>query len=96
MMKHQGRKKTNSLFKLIFRASKLPQRPKVDIFQEALFCNLSSSTNLVLKVIPIKVGLYLCRVLSFYTKSGLFLKFLYLFKEIKTKNKIFRQSWKKY
>ena len=49
-------------------ASGLPQSPKFDIFQEALFCTLASSTNLVLvlKVIPIKAGQYLCRVFSFF------------------------------
>ena len=52
------------------------QRPKLDIFQEALFCTLASSTNLALKVIPIEAGQYLCRVLScFYQKLIVFKSF---------------------
>ena len=51
---------------LIFRASELPQRPKFDIFQEALFCTLASSTNLVLTVVPVEAGQYLCRVFRFF------------------------------
>ena len=48
--------KTHSIFKLIFRASELQQRPKVDIFEEAQFSISASSTNLVLKVVPIEAG----------------------------------------
>ena len=46
----------------LFRACELPERPDFDIFQEALFCTLASSANLVLNVFPIKAGQYLCRV----------------------------------
>ena len=56
----------DSLFKHIFRAQELPETLNFDIFQEALFCNLASGTNLVLKVIPIEAGQYLCRAFSFF------------------------------
>ena len=46
--------KIHSLFKLIFRASELPQRPKFDMFQEALFWTSASSPNLILKGFQIK------------------------------------------
>ena len=45
-----GFHKNNLFFKLIFRTSELPQRPKFDIFLEVLFCTSASSTNLVPKV----------------------------------------------
>ena len=57
---------TNLLFKLIFRANDLPQKSKFDIFQEALFCSLVSSRNLVLKIVPIDAEQYLCRVCNFF------------------------------
>ena len=41
---------------LIFRGSDLRQRPKFDVFQQALICTLASSTNLVLKSVPVAVG----------------------------------------
>ena len=39
--------------KLIFRATESQKRPKIDIFQKALFWILASSTNFVLTTISI-------------------------------------------
>ena len=50
---------THSLLKLILRATELWQRPKLDLFQKALFWTLVSSTNLVLKAVPIAAGQFL-------------------------------------
>ena len=45
----------------------MSQKPKSDIFQGAIFCTLSSSTNLVLKLIPIEAGKDLCPVFSVFS-----------------------------
>ena len=37
--------RAHSLFKTIFMASGLPQRPTIDIFHQAVFCSLASSGN---------------------------------------------------
>ena len=51
--------KTHSLLRLIFRATGLRQKFKFDTFQKGLYNTLASSTNLVLKVVPIVTGVYL-------------------------------------
>ena len=53
--------KTHSLLRLIFRATGLRQKFKFDTFQKGLYNTLASSTNLVLKVVPIVTGVYLWR-----------------------------------
>ena len=88
--------KTYSLFKLIFRAMEL-QQPKHNIFQKALFCTLASSRKLVLNAVLIAAaGQYLWRGFTFFCQNWSFLEFQCLFKEVKTKRQIFRQSWKKH
>ena len=49
----------HSLFKLIFSATQLKQRPGYDIFQKALFYTLASSKKLRLNAVPIVAGQYL-------------------------------------
>ena len=56
----------HSLLKLMFRASGLAQRSNFDIFQEAVFCTLASSTNLVVRIIPVEPGQYVCRFFNFF------------------------------
>ena len=46
--------------------SGLPQRPTLDIFQEALFCTLASSTNLVSKMVPIEARQNFCKLSVFF------------------------------
>ena len=89
-------RKTHLFFKLIFRAIQLQQRPKYDIFQKALLCTLASNTNFGWNAVPIAVGRYIWRDSTFFTKNWSFLEFQCIFKELKTKRKIFRQSWTKY
>ena len=48
--------RTHSLLKLTFRAAELQQSPKFGIFQKALFCILTSGTNLVLKAAALAAG----------------------------------------
>ena len=43
----------------------MPQRSKLDIFQEALFFTLAPNTNLLLKAILVEVRQYLCQIFSF-------------------------------
>ena len=83
--------KINLIFKLISRASELPQRPKFDILQEALFCTLQGQ---VLKEFSIDTGYYLCIAFTFSTKNYQVLKILCILKEVKTNRKMFRSSWK--
>ena len=52
--------KDSFTLKLIFTTSECPQKPKCDIFQKALVCTYATSTNLVLKVVPIEAGQYFC------------------------------------
>lgn len=42
-----------SVLKLIFAATELQKRATFDIFDRALFCNLTSSTNLVLNLVQV-------------------------------------------
>ena len=49
----------------IFRFTKLRPKPKFDIFQKALLCHLVSSTNLLLKFVPVAPGQYLLGELFF-------------------------------
>ena len=79
---------THLLFKLIFRANDLPQKSKFDLFQEALFCSLVSSTTLVLKIAPINAEQYYVEFVTFFTKDWLFSKLLGSFKNAKFKSKI--------
>ena len=51
---------------------------------------------MVLKAVPITTWEYLWRGFSFFTMNWLFLEFSCIFKEEKTKKKIFRQSWTNY
>ena len=48
--------RTHSLLELTFRAVELQQSPKFDIFQKALFCILTSGTNLALKAAALAAG----------------------------------------
>ena len=48
--------KTHSLFKFLSRANALLQGSTLDIFQEVLFRILATSRNLVVKVVPVKIG----------------------------------------
>ena len=57
---------THLLFKLIFKASEFPQSPKFDMHQEPLFGTLASSTNWVLKIVPVEARQHLCRTFSFF------------------------------
>ena len=88
--------KTHSFFKLIFRAMQL-QQPKHNIFQKALFCALASSTKLLLNAVLIAAGgQYLWRCFTFFCQNWSFLEFQCLFKGVKTKRQILRQSWTKH
>lgn len=40
-------------------AIELQQRPKLDIFQKALFCTLALNRNFILNTVPITAGQYL-------------------------------------
>ena len=70
--------KINLIFKLTSTASELPQRPKFDILQEALFCTLQGQ---VLKEFSIDTGQYLCIAFTFCTKNCQVLKILCVLKE---------------
>ena len=53
---------TFSLNFIIIRVTKLLQRPKFDIFQIAIFCNLTSITGFVIKAVRIAAGQYIWKV----------------------------------
>ena len=55
----------HSIFKVIFRASELPQRPKSDTFQETSFWTSTSRKKLVLKFVTTEAGQHLCSIYSF-------------------------------
>ena len=57
--------KAHSLFKLIFKATKLQKVPEYDIFQKALFRTLASSMNLGLNAVPVAAGQCLRRDFTF-------------------------------
>ena len=76
------------VLKLIYRATKLRQRPKFDIFQRTPFCTLLCSINLVLKVVSVAAGQYLWRVVTFIYKKHITFEVLYIFKQ--TNKKAFR------
>ena len=46
------------LLTLIFRATELQERPKLDISQKPLSCTLVSSKTLVLNAVPCAAGEY--------------------------------------
>ena len=89
-------RKTHLHLKLIFRATELQQRPEFDIFREELFCTLASSTNLVLTSFQLQRGSIYKEILLFLTENWSFLEFPCIFKELKTKREVFRESWTKH
>ena len=89
-------RKTHLHLKLIFRATELQQRPEFDIFREELFCTLASSTNLVLTSFQLQRGSIYEEILLFLTENWSFLEFPCIFKELKTKREVFRESWTKH
>ena len=72
-------------------AAELKQGPKIDTYWKALFCTLSSSTNLVLNAVPIATGQCLWRSFPLLTKKRTFFESKCILKEVKIKWKIFRQ-----
>ena len=87
--------KNHLLLKLIFRATDLEQCPKFSIFRKALFWTWASSTNLVLKTVPITPVQYLWTGFTFFDKKliifGVSMHF-YWNKTSNLKTEIFRQS----
>ena len=77
------------VLKLIYRATKLRQRPKFDAFQKTLFYTLLWSTNLVLKVVSIGAGQDLWRIVTFIYKKTCHFWSFYTFLNKQTK-KTFR------
>ena len=63
-----------------------------DIFQKTLFCTLVSSMNLGLDAVPVAAGQYLWKDFTLSTKNTSFYGFQCIFKQVKTKMEIFRQS----
>ena len=75
-------------------ATELWQRPKFYIFQEALFCILASNKYFKTSSNCSK-AIFMKRFYSFNTNWS-FLGFPCIFKEVRSRSKLFRQSWKKY
>ena len=67
--------------KTYFRATELQKWPKIDVFQEALFFTLASSSK-ILNVFATKALQFLCWGFSFFSRV------LHIFNELKTKKKI--------
>ena len=58
--------KSDSLLKLIFRATDLQQRPIFDILEKPRNYTLASSWNFVLKIVPSRAGQYFWRGFTFF------------------------------
>ena len=65
-------------------------------FKKTLFCTLALSMNLGLNAVPVAQGSIYEEILLLSTKNWSLLGFQCIFKLVKTKRKIFRQSWTKY
>ena len=88
-------RKTYLLLNLIF-ATELWQRPIFDLSRETIFCNLPSSTNLVLTLFQLRKTIIFAKFRLFSTKIWSFVKLPYIFNEVQNKLKIIRQSLRKY
>ena len=84
------------VLKINFQGTELQQRSEFDIFWEELFCTLASSTNLVLTSFQLQRGSIYEEILLFLTENWSFLEFPCIFKELKTKREVFRESWTKH
>ena len=84
------------LLKFKAMPTELHQRPIFDIFYQALFCSFTSSKNFVLNVFPSAEGQFLWRGFTLLDKNRSFLEFPSIFRKIKSKRKVFRQSWTKH
>ena len=86
--------KSRSLWKLIFKATQLQKIHEYDIFQKTLFCTLVSSMNLTL--FQLQQSSIYEDILLLSSKNWPVWRYQGIFKEVKIKKKIFRQSWTKY
>ena len=84
------------LLKFTAMSTELHQRSTFDIFYQALFCSFTSSKNFVINVFPSAEGQFLWRGFAFLDKNRSFLEFPSIFRKIKSKRKVFRQSWTKH
>ena len=63
----------------------LPQNPNFEVFEKKLFCTLASSTNLILKVVPVEAGNIYMKLSVFLLKTNHFLRLSCMFEEVETK-----------
>ena len=72
-----------SISKYLF--PQFPQKPNFEIFEKKLFYTLASSTNLIIKVVPVEGGNIYMKLLVFLLKANCFLRLSCMSKKVNTK-----------
>ena len=85
--------KSHLLCQLIFKVTQPQKIPENDIFQKLFFFRWRKVWLLDQTLFQLQQGSICEDILLLLTKSRSFLEFQGIFEQIKTKRKIFRQSW---